>query len=141
MSKHTLLIGLVVTVIALTSCGSGGQARVAERPPGNADHGKTLFLEATIYNTPGCTTCHSLEPGKTVVGPSLAGIATRAEGIIESPAYKGSATTVKGFLRESITNPNDFIETHFSHSVMPDWLTTLSEREIDDLVAFLATLK
>jgi cytochrome c2 len=141
MSKHTLLIGLVVTAMVLAGCMGGVQGPVADQATGNAERGKALFLQVTIYDTPSCVTCHSLERDKVLIGPSLAGIASRADGIIKSPDYRGSATTVQGFLRESITNPSDFIEARFSHEVMPDWLTTLSQQEIEDLVAFLATLK
>jgi cytochrome c551/c552 len=100
-----------------------------------------LFSQETIRDTPGCITCHSVEPNVVVVGPSLAGIAATAERIVNSPGYTGTAKTGEEFLRESILNPNANVETGFSHGVMPDWLTVLSEQQIDDLIAYLGMLK
>ena len=98
--------------------------------------------QSTIGTAPGCSTCHSLEPGKKLVGPSLAGIATRAEQIIKSSDYKGSAKTVEEFLRESIVNPNAYVEKGFSPNIMyQNYGKDLSAQQIADLVAFLKTLK
>ena len=134
------LIVLIFLAATLSACGGTGAAGVAA-PPGNAERGRALFLAVSIRDTPGCITCHSLEPGKVVVGPSLAGIATRSLQIIKSPDYTGDAKTSEEFLRESITMPTADLGAGFSHSVMPDWMTVLDRQEIEDLVAFLETQK
>ncbi len=134
------LIALILLAATLSGCGGTGAAGVAA-PLGNAERGRTIFLAVSIHDTSGCITCHSLEAGKVVVGPSLAGIATRSVAIIKSPDYMGTAKTSEEFLRESITRPTAVLEAGFSHSVMPDWLTVLDRQEIEDLVAFLGTQK
>lgn len=47
--------------------------------------------------TPVCNTCHSTAPGVNLAGPTLAGIAARAEEVIASPDYKGEAKDVESF--------------------------------------------
>ena len=53
-----------------------------------------------------CSTCHSLEPDIVIVGPSLAGVTTRAETRI-------SGMTAQQYLRDSIINPGDFVVPGF----------------------------
>jgi cytochrome c2 len=138
--RYTLLLLIVLPSLIMAACsGSGGSASA-----GNAQHGQQLFNRTTIgpNAAPGCKTCHSLEPGKTLVGPSLAGIASQAANYVESKDYTGSAKTVQGFLRESIVSPNAFITPGFSEGEMyQNYGQDLSEQEINDLVAFMMTLK
>lgn len=81
MRKATLLVivGLVVAALVLAACGGGGAAPApasgGAAGAGKADAGKALFAQSVIGANPGCITCHSLEAGKTLVGPSMAGIA------------------------------------------------------------------
>jgi len=58
-------------------------------PQGNADDGKNLFTAQ------GCSACHSLKPDEKIVGPSLAGVATRAGDRIKAADYKGQANRAK----------------------------------------------
>jgi nitrite reductase (NO-forming) len=57
--------------------------------PGDAINGRQVFKK--------CQACHSLEPGKTILGPSLAGIVNRKSaaepGFNYSPALKQAALT------------------------------------------------
>lgn len=97
--------------------------------------GEMLFQQPTFGNSPGCIACHSQEPGIVIVGPSLAGIATQAEGRIpgKSPAE---------YLRESIIDPNTFIPDGFTEGVMyQNYGDELTEEQIDKLVSFLLTLE
>ena len=148
--RTTLLLSLVLIVVllALTACG-GGAAKPAggEQPAaaagGNADAGKKLFNEPVIASagSPGCVTCHSLEKGKTLVGPSMAGIATVAAADIKSADYKGTAKTVEEFLKESIVNTDVMVTQGFQPGIMPKTYTKLSAQEVNDLVAYMLTLK
>jgi nitric oxide reductase subunit C len=150
LKRTTLLLSLVLIVVllALTACG-GGAAKPAggEQPAaaagGNADAGKKLFNEPVIKSagSPGCVTCHSLEKGKTLVGPSMAGIATVAAADIKSADYKGTAKTVEEFLKESIVNSDVMVTQGFQPGIMPKTYTKLSAQEVSDLVAYLMTLK
>lgn len=105
--------------------------------------GEHLFRTAQ----PSCTSCHSSEPGVDMAGPSLAGLATRAAEIINSPEYKGKATDVDGYIRESIVAPGDYLVPGEMYSAdgtsfMPSgYKESLTEEEIEQLTAYLATLK
>src|SRR5690606_31021260 len=63
----------------------------AQKPaPASADpvaRGQALFNQPTA----GCFACHSVAQGVNLAGPTLAGLATRAEATIKDSAYKGEA--------------------------------------------------
>jgi len=83
----------------------------------------------------GCHICHSLQPDVVIVGPSLAGIATRAAGRIPG-------MSAEEYIRQSILQPNAYVVPGFPSGVMPpDFSEILTPEQIDDLVAFLLTLK
>jgi len=96
--------------------------------------------------TPVCTACHSLQPGVQLAGPSMAHIARTAEQTLASAEYTGSATDVESYLRESIVDPSAHLVpgAMFSAegtSFMPNtYADELTAEQIDQLVAFLATL-
>ncbi len=61
-----------------------------------------------------CAGCHSVDPGKTIVGPSLFGVVGRPAGSIEgfkySPANKDSGITWDAAALDTyITNPQDVV--------------------------------
>ena len=105
--------------------------------------GEALFRQSP----PACFSCHSVQQNVTLVGPSLAGIATRAAVIIASAPYTGTAKTVEEYLRESILQPSVFVVAGptFSaggQSIMPAvYDQMIKPDQIDSLVAYLATLK
>lgn len=114
---------------------------------GDAANGKKLFA---VKKTD-CLTCHDETlpfPGGDF-GPNLGNVATNAEQIIKSQGYTGKAKTVIDYLRESIVDPNayivpgdDFRDPKDGLSGMNrDYVTKLTPQEIEDLVAFLLTLK
>jgi mono/diheme cytochrome c family protein len=126
------IIGLVVVCMALffnAGCGGG------DAPAGSAQAGEKLFKQATIGNQAGCVSCHSLEAGVTLVGPSLAGIGSQA-------GERVNGLSAQEYLRQSILEPNASISEGFTANVMPlVWSDELSDEEIDNLVAFLLSLK
>ncbi len=104
--------------------------------------GGALIKEMLLEQTPGCATCHSLEPGVTLVGPSLAGVAQRAETVLQDPAYTGSAVTSADYLRESILYPNVYVPEGFVKGTMyQDYSDHLSEEQVKALVDYMLTLK
>lgn len=121
-----------VLLWCLTSCGSGGA-----RPPrsvGDVANGEKLYNQP-MANAPGCYSCHSLDKGVTMVGPSHFGVGRRAE-----TAVPGQSA--EDYLRESIINPNAHLTEGFAAGVMyQNYGADLSEKEVDDLVAYLMTLK
>ncbi len=49
---------------------------------GDATHGKQVFMQ--------CKTCHAVEAGKNMIGPSLAGIIGRAAGSVAGYSYSAA---------------------------------------------------
>lgn len=104
--------------------------------------GEALFRRSP----PACFSCHSIQAGMVLAGPSLAGVATRAAEIVNSPSYKGSARTPEDYIRESIINPSAYLVpgptfSAAGTSFMPPLGDTMTPEEIDQLVAYLATFK
>jgi nitric oxide reductase subunit C len=82
------------------------------------------------------------------VGPSLGGIGSRAAERLADPGYDGSARSAEDYLRESIVAPSAFVvpggvfATPEGASFMPDTMAkTLSPGQVDELVAYLASLR
>jgi len=95
-----------------------------------AARGRDLFT-----GSPGnCATCHALEPDVVIVGPSLAGVATRA-------GERVSGQSAADYLRNSILHPSDFVVPGFPDVMARSLGDALSGDEINDLIAFLLTLE
>ena len=79
-------------------------------------------------------TCHSLEPDRVVVGPSLAGIGEQA-------ATRVPGQSAREYLRTSIVMPDSYVVEGFDPGRMPsNWAAVLTEAEIDALVDYLEGL-
>lgn len=115
---------------ATSGAASGGAASGAA---GDPKAGETLFASATVGSNPGCKTCHSLD-GSKLVGPSMQGIGTRAATLV-------SGQSAEQYIRTSITDPNAHVAEGFTEGVMPSYKTALSDTQLNDLVAYLVTLK
>lgn len=144
MRKFSLVLLLVLALsMILAACGGGGDepasegAAVAPRSGGDVANGEKLYKQPVIgeNSAPGCNTCHSLDEGVVLVGPSHAGMGTRAETAV-------SGQSAEDYLRESITNPNAHVTEGYAQGVMyQNYGADLTEQEINDLVAYLLSLK
>lgn len=108
---------------------SGG---ATSTPPAVGDpvRGKTVFDGAGA-----CIACHQIDSDLTVVGPSLQTIANRA-----GDARPGLSAEL--YLRESIIDPNLYLVPGFQQGLMPiTFELTLSDQDVDDLVAYMLTLR
>jgi nitric oxide reductase subunit C len=123
-----LVLALAANAIYWTVAGPPAEAApltFADLPAGNADAGLAVF------NTEGCTACHSLEPDKKIVGPSLAGVSARA-------ATRKPGLTAEEYLFESILSPTAYTVEGFSRGTMPStFRMQLSDQELADVIALL----
>lgn len=127
MRKLTVLVALVM-IVGLAACGGNGEA--TETGGGDAVAGEQVYNSVA---TPACNTCHSLEAGQALVGPSLNGIGALA-------ATRVGGMSAEEYLHESIIDPNTYVVEGFGSGIMPDtYETQLSEEQLNDLVAFLLT--
>ena len=140
MRRFLLLLALLSAfTLLLVACGGGGDEEATETTS-LADavaRGEALYKGTTIgaASAPGCVTCHSLEEGVTLVGPSHAGIGTAA-------ASRVPGMSAEEYLHQSIVEPDAHLEDDFSPGVMyQNYGTDLTEQQINDLVAFLMSQK
>lgn len=125
--RNLIFALLLLLCLSLTAC--GGEPAPAE---GDAATGESLFNGGA---QPGCNTCHSLEPGVKLVGPSLAQIGAEASSRV-------SGQSAEEYLRTSIMEPNSFVVGGFTANIMPaTYDDQLSEQEVNDLVAYMLSLK
>lgn len=140
MHRRTLLLILLAfTMVALVACGGGDEPAADEGAAavGDASRGEELFKQQTIgpNNSPGCITCHSLEEGVQLVGPAQNDVGARAAGRV-------AGMSAEDYLRQSIMEPNAHVVEGYDPDVMyQNYGEELSEETVDDLVAYLLTLK
>jgi cytochrome c2 len=144
------LLSLLFSLGVLTACGEAQAtatpiptAQTALLEPGNAGRGQALFQQPLIGagTAPGCANCHSLSANVRLVGPSLVGVAQRAQTVIAQATYQGEAQNGAAYLRESILDPALYLADGFAVDAMYGaYANELSPQEVEDLVAFLLTL-
>lgn len=105
------------------------QASAADALNAPATLGRALFSQAPAN----CATCHSLEPDVVLVGPSLAGIASRAADRVPGQ----SAAT---YLRISIIEPGAFLVPGFQNVMQQNFGEALDGGQVEALIAFMLTL-
>jgi hypothetical protein len=102
---------------------------------GDPAAGRDLFFESSLGASASCHICHSLEAGVNKVGPSLAGIGSLA-------AERVPGMSAEDYLRESMIDPDAYIVKGYSAGLMlPDLDENLSEEQIENLIAFLSSMK
>jgi mono/diheme cytochrome c family protein len=138
-----VLMALMLSFGLLAACGGGGggsgqtggtsSTGGGSAPAGNVAAGETLFAQATIGANPGCKTCHSLD-GTQLVGPTMQGYATRA-------GTRVQGQSADEYTRLSMTDPNAHVVEGFAAGVMPTFKDVLNETQLNDLTAYLLSLK
>ncbi|MDL2356143.1 MAG: cytochrome c [Pseudomonadota bacterium] len=129
-----------------TRAGASGAPPAARPVTGNEDPialGERVFRSAT----PACTACHSIAPGVSMAGPSLAGLVARTGPLLAGAAYKGKATDAASYVRESVMTPSAYLVPGAMYSAngvsfMPStYGKDLTPAQIDQLAAYLTSLK
>jgi cytochrome c553 len=128
---RVFILGIVITLLA--ACGSVGGAA------GDPARGKQLFDGAVAMaseRAPACATCHAIEPGMdTGSGQSLSNIGNRAGASVPGQS-------AEEYLRTAITNPDAFLSGGYQEGIMyRDYAQALTAQQINDLVAYMLTLK
>jgi cytochrome c oxidase subunit 2 len=117
------------------------QGKTAAPAPGSTTQTTTTPTSTTpsgssaaglsVFNGNGCSACHTLSAAKATgtIGPDLDKLVSYAQ-----QAHQPLAA----FVRESIVNPNAYVQPGFPKSVMPqNFGTSISKAQIDALVTFL----
>ena len=153
MQRRLLVTLLLAAALVLVACGGDGNGSGddgddgATAPSGNgavgdAQQGQELYNMTTIADSgaPGCATCHSVAPTDDAlqpspVGPSHYGLANRAGDYVEG-------MSAEAYIRESIVEPDAHVVEGFQPGIMyQNYDEDLSDDQINDLVAYLLTLK
>jgi mono/diheme cytochrome c family protein len=105
---------------------TGTETAPPPAPAGNAAAGKQLFASQ------GCSACHTFKPAgsNATVGPDLDRLAADAQ--------KANRGPLPQYVAESIKDPGAYVVPGYSNGVMPTNFSSLSPKQIDDLVAFLS---
>ncbi|HSM58269.1 MAG TPA: cytochrome c [Candidatus Sulfomarinibacteraceae bacterium] len=129
--RTRLLALLLLGLGLLLAAGCASSAAAPPQPTETVDpvvaQGRRLFSQH-------CASCHAVDGEAVIVGPSLDGIASRAETRVEG-------LDARQYLDQSIVQPGAFLVPGFD-DVMPSTLgKQLSGEELDALIAYLLTLQ
>ena len=104
-------------------------------PAGDTLPDDPLVAGRVVFTNYGCGACHILDDANTggVVGPSLNGIGSSADGRVEG-------VEAVDYIRTSIIQTDDFVVDGYPPGVMPvDFGELMTEEELDVLVEYLLT--
>ena len=109
------------------------QAKAASGASGSTSGGGSSAAPsgASIFAQNGCAACHTLAAAKAAgkVGPDLDQLPAEAQ---------RAGKPLADFVRESIADPNAYVESGFPKNVMPQTFgSTLSKAQLDALVQYL----
>lgn len=139
-SRLRLLILFVTLALALAACSDNAltektpqpetiQAFKAEPATNNGDPARGI----QVFGRMPCLTCHTLAGAGPGIGPALDKIGTTA-------ATRLPGVTDAQYLRHAVIKPEDLNLPSYKN-VMPGFGASLSPTEINDLVAYLLSLR
>jgi cytochrome c551/c552 len=131
MRRGALTVACVIAVLALTGCGDQGVVR-----PVPEDVVGTVKAEApgkAVFINQGCGACHVFTPAGPdqdgTIGPDLDKLAEYAQ---------TANQPLVAFTRESIVDPDAYVEKGYAKGVMPKSYRSLPPDDLQALVDFLA---
>ena len=119
---------LFLTAALVVSACSGSSAPAPTPTP------DPFILQGQAVFNARCATCHALVPDTIIIGPSLYGIATRAETRVEGQS-------AEEYITMSVLRPGDYVVEGFNNVMITNLAKELTSEELNALVAFLLTLK
>lgn len=122
--KKTILL---LIALALSACSAMAKAEPTPTPDPLVLQGQQVFNAK-------CATCHALVPDTIIIGPSLNGIATRADTRVEG-------VNAEEYIQLSILRPGDYVVEGFNNVMITNFAKELTNEDMNALVAFLLTLK
>jgi len=115
-----------LALLVVTWAGACARAQVAQQ--GDPARGERRFAEI------GCNGCHLVNGVGGMVGPDLAGVASRP--LRERARWASVAV----YLSESIRQPRTYVVPGFPPDMPSSEKLKLTDRDVRDLVAYLLTL-
>ncbi|HVS86514.1 MAG TPA: cytochrome c oxidase subunit II [Gaiellaceae bacterium] len=109
------------------------QAKAASGSASGGSSGAAKPDGAALFKQNGCTACHTLAAASATgkVGPDLDQLPAEAQ---------RAGEPVAAFVRESIVDPNKYVESGFPKNTMPSTFgSTLSKAQLDALVQYLVS--
>ena len=126
-----LIVFALALSVVLTACGGGGGGTGED----STAAGEKLFNQTVVGSQAGCITCHSLDAGVVIVGPSMNGIGSRAGSTV-------SGMSAEDYLKESIVDPDAYLVEGFPAGTMPQvWEDELTGEQVDQLIDYMLTIK
>lgn len=123
-----VLLGWLLLLPGLVGCGE-----TAAAVPPTPTLSPEAFAGKAVFESQ-CASCHSLIPDAVIVGPALAGIATRADGRVPGQ-------DARTYLYTSILRPGAHVVDGFENLMPENFGKKLTGEEVDALVVFLQTLE
>lgn len=124
-------VAVVLLLFLLLSVACGSEPDVPAVPTAiltaEEDAGRRVFVAH-------CGACHSVGAEAVIVGPSLAGIASRA-------GERVDGLDARSYLYSAIMQPDDFQVEGYDDIMPKNFGMTLTGEEIDAVVAYLLTLE
>lgn len=104
-------------------------------PEGDPENGQALFNEFVAEANFACATCHRVDSEEQLIGPGLLNISVRAE-------TRVPGQSAVEYIHNSIIHPSEYVVEGYPDMLMPQvYGTVFTEDQINDLVAYLFTLK
>jgi mono/diheme cytochrome c family protein len=100
----------------------------------DAANGKQLFNMFQPAAGIACATCHRVDSEQRLVGPGLLNVGRRAESRVQG-------LSAVAYLRQSIVSPSAYVVLGYTDLMPKNWGQVFSDKQIDDLIAYLLTLK
>lgn len=129
----------VASYVAYVITHPGASVTAAAAPPPTTTQGGApppsgggnLAAGKAAFSANGCAACHTLSAANATgkIGPDLDKLKTYAA---------AAKKPLNDFIRESIINPNAYIQPGYAKGIMPTSFSSLPKNTLDALVAFLA---